>query len=387
MPNYHPEPRARSGSVKHRASIQNRPRTGAESNGCLPRPPCNPLLSNPSRFTKHRCAASLDHLGMSSKPGKGPTGDRPSARISIEMADMARPHHGVLSRRQLLAVGISPGLIQHRVATLRLVPLFPGVYSIGHTFLTLRGRHAAAVQAGGPCAALSHRSAAAHWGFMSPPRRIEILRTSSPDHPNSKLTGGPRGTSDRLIIHRSRVFNPNEYEIHRGIRVTTVARTLLDLAAVLSLRKLESALTEAERLGLVRLKDLRAMASRGRGWTGVRKLRYLLDTWDPNVKSTKSDMEIDFARLCQDHGIPAPDLNRNFEDMEIDCVWPNEMLAVELDSHRFHSTPSAFERDLRKTRKLERLGYKVLRFSHSMILEEPSQTAAAVLDELRARSP
>ncbi|MGK2955403.1 MAG: DUF559 domain-containing protein [Solirubrobacterales bacterium] len=311
-----------------------------------------------------------------------------SQTISAAISELARPYLGVVSRRQMLEAGLGESLIQYRVSSMRLVPIFAGVYSLGHRFLTVQARHAAAVLAGGPCAALSHRSAAAHWGFLKPRGRVEILRTSSPDHPNSKLTGGPNGTSDRLVIHRSRVFNQNEYVVHRGIRTTTVARTFLDLAATMSLRQLESAYTEAERLGLVRIDEMRKVAARGRGWTGVRKLRKLIETWDPRLKSTKSNMEIDFVDLCRDHGIPAPEINIHNGDMEVDCVWQSEMVAVELDSHRFHSSGPAFERDLRKTRKLEKLGYRVLRFSHSMILEESAETATAVLAELRkARSP
>ena len=301
---------------------------------------------------------------------------------------IAKSHHGVVSRRQLVEAGFSPGFVQKRIASLRLTAIFPGVYSVGHPVRTLRARHAAAVQAGGPCAALSHRSAGAHWGFLSAPRRIEILRSSSPDHPNSKLDGGPQGDWDRLTIHRSRVFNEDEYVFHNGIRTTTVERTLLDLAAVLTFRKLESALTEAERLGLVRMKELRRMVSRGRGWTGVRKLRRLVETWDPAVLTTRSDVELAFTRLCRDEGIEMPELNVRIGNMEVDCLWREQGLVVEIDTPRFHSSPTAFLRDRRKDRELERLGLRVLRLTDRMILDEPSETADDVRSKLRqARSP
>jgi len=319
------------------------------------------------------------------KPGslRSPTVE--NTKIICSIADRQQ---GVVSRRQLLKEGLSASLIQKRTESLRLVTLHSGVYAVGQAPLTLRSRHTAAVLAGGPCAALSHRSAAAHWGIAAPPRRIEILRTSSPDRPNSKLENGPNRYSDRLTIHRSRVFNEAEYEIHNGIRTTTVARTLLDLASVLSLRQLESALTQAEQLGLVKMKELRRVLERGRGWKGIGKLRHLVDTWNPNVLTTKSDMEIAFVRLCQDHKIEMPDLNVRIGNMEVDCLWRSQGLAVELDTPRFHSSPAAFYRDRRKDRKLERLGFRVLRIDDRMLSEEPDETVRAVRSRLQsARSP
>lgn len=304
------------------------------------------------------------------------------------ISGIAADNRGVVSRQLLLKAGLGPSLIQKRVAAMRLNVLLPGVYTLGPSQLNLQARYQAAVLAGGPCAALSHRSAAALWGLIPPAGPIEILRSSSPDHPNSKLTGGPHGTSDRIVIHRSRVFGPSEYEIHNGIRTTTLARTFLDLASTMSFIELEAAFTEAERLGLVRMKEVQKMAARGRGWKGVGKLRRLIKTWNPDLRDTKSFLEIAFARLCQDQDIPLPEINVRVGNMEADCLWRKPALIVELDSYRHHSSRRAFERDRRKTRRFEKLGFRVLRLTYRMVIDEPDETAEAVRAHLHlARAP
>lgn len=168
-----------------------------------------------------------------------------------------------------------------------------------------------------------------------------------------------------------------------AIRTTTVARTFLDLASIVGERQLDSALTEAERLGIVEMKRLKEVTSRGRGWTGIGKLRRVVAAWDPNSIGTKSELEIEFLRLCRAHRIPAPEVNVVVGGMEVDCFWRDRSLAVELDSFRYHRSPMSLERDKERTLRLEELGMKVIRLSYTMVTRQQTKTATRLKTWLR----
>lgn len=296
---------------------------------------------------------------------------------------LAASQFGILSRQQLLEAGFGRRLIQSRVESLRLFRIYPGVFSVGSADLTTKAQLVAAVLAGGPCAAISHRTAAAHWGLCHlPGGPLEITRSSSPDNPNTKLEWSPDQFRRRLTIHRSRIFGPDEFEIHKGVRTMTVARTLLDVSAIVDERELDSIYNEAERQNLVEIRQVREMVRRGRGWKGVGKLRRVLDSWDPQSVYTKSDMELAFLAICREHSIPAPSVNILIAGMEVDCLWPERRLIVELDSLRHHRSPRSIERDRAQTIELEDLGFRVLRLSHAMVFKRQSDTAKLVTRRL-----
>src|SRR4051812_25632030 len=161
-------------------------------------------------------------------------GSRPRSPDAA-VAALAGRQHGVVARRQLAALGLRSAAIDRRVAAGRLHPIHRGVYAVGHTVLALRGRWMAAVLAAGPEAVLSHRAAAALWAIR-PGTWIEV---TAPHAPRRRGIVGHRGT-----------VAPDERTVRDGIPVTTVARTLLDLAAILEPRLLERAMDEAEHAGL-----------------------------------------------------------------------------------------------------------------------------------------
>src|SRR3954470_14722257 len=143
-------------------------------------------------------------------------------RVEGAIAALAARQHGVVSRSQLLDLGVGVGAIKHRVAEGRLQVLHRGVYAVGHRALRREAWWMAAVLAGGPGAALSYRSAADLWRIRPSSRtRIDV---SVPRH---------RRTTPRLELHKVEL-QPDEVITERGIRVTTPARTLLDLASVLT---------------------------------------------------------------------------------------------------------------------------------------------------------
>src|SRR3954470_4274752 len=180
-----------------------------------------------------------------------------------EVARIAEAQHGVVAIWQLLALGIGRSAIKYQVGSGRLHQLYRGVYAVGHTALSLEGRLIAAVFSAGANAVLSHRSAAMLW---------RLLRDSSPIiHVTTPDRG--RTSKKRVRVHRVRSLQPADVTVVDGIPVTSVARTLFDIARTESPRQLRYALDQAERL---RLLDVRAL-QRFEGLPGWRALASALD--------------------------------------------------------------------------------------------------------------
>jgi predicted transcriptional regulator of viral defense system len=291
--------------------------------------------------------------------------EHPSDR---RIARLAERQHGVVARRQLEAIGLGRGAIAHRIGAGRLHRVHHGVYAVGHTVLTVNGRRMAAVLAGGPGAVLSHASAAALWEIRpSAAARIDV----------SVRTPGGRAKRPGLRIHRTPTLRADEITEHQGIRVTTPARTLLDLAATLSRRALERALDEAEIHGLYDLRALEAIVNAHRQERGAAKLRQALDL-DGDPALTKSELEELMLALCHEHGLPRPQVNEDVAGLEVDFVFADQRLAVEADSWTYHRTRRAFERDRERDAILARAGYRTLRFTHRQLTLRPAEVAATI---------
>jgi hypothetical protein len=153
----------------------------------------------------------------------------------IKVADQAAEQHGVISWWQLLDLGVSRRSIKHAAATGRLHRIYRGVYAVGHKRISLDGRFMAAVLACGEGALLSHRSAGELWGLRFDYWKVEVTAKSAPEP---------------ILVHRTRRTPPAA--LRRGIPVTSLGRTLVDLADVVSANRLERAFEDAERLGLPR---------------------------------------------------------------------------------------------------------------------------------------
>jgi hypothetical protein len=259
------------------------------------------------------------------------------------VAERAESQHGVVSKRELLELGLSLGAIQRWVDAGWLHRRYPGVYAVGHPKLTAEGRWLAAVKACGPGAVLSHQTGAALHA---------IRRSSSPlIHVTTPTRANPRG----IRVRRVRRLHPEDVTVVNGIPVTSVARTLLDLAAVLSVDQLTRACEQAERLQLL---DLNAISNHRRR-PGTRKLRQALAGWTapPDVRS---DWERDLPDFCDRHGIPRPQLNQSVDGFLVDAFWRDKKLVVELDSWAFHRSPRAFRDDRTRYAKLQLAGHLVL---------------------------
>jgi very-short-patch-repair endonuclease len=161
--------------------------------------------------------------------------------------------------------------------------------------------------------------------------------------------------------------------------VTTVARTLFDMAEFVSLKRLESAWEEADRLGLLELRKIGRVCERGYGRRALRPIRRLLAEARA-ATITRSPLEDEFAAFCRDHGLPSPSFNTTVLGFEVDALWPRQRLAAELDSWEFHRHRAAFERDRSRDITLQVAGYRTIRITHRRL----TQKALALAKDLRA---
>lgn len=255
----------------------------------------------------------------------------------------------------------------------RLHPLHRGVYSLGHRSTTVRGAWLAAVLACGDTAVLSHRSAAALWGLMRP-------RWSPVD-----VTGdrGRAGDREGIRLHRS-PLRDDERAVEAGIPVTSVARTLLDLAEALDGERLRRAFEEADRLKLLELPKLERACARAGRRKGLRSVRRLLaEARSPT--DTPSPLEDRFAEFCRAHlaDLPEPLTNVLILGHEVDAHWPSHRLIVEMDSWEFHGHRAAFERDRERDAARLAAGYRVIRLTHRQLKSEPARIATQLRNLLR----
>jgi Protein of unknown function (DUF559) len=286
----------------------------------------------------------------------------PEGRI----AAIAAAQGGRISRAQLLALGVRPGAIDHRVRVGWLHVRQRGVYAVGSPAETPDGRWWEALLAYGEDVALSHASAAAVCELQSAvPGLVE-------------LTSPRSGIKDRpgIRVRRSWVLLPHEVTRRRGMRVTTPARTVLDLAARSGVRDIERLVDRAVALGLLDLSDLERGLRDHPGRAGVPRVRAVIATYTPTV--TRSELEERFLDLCSREGIPRPIVNGRVCGLEVDAHWPVAMLVVELDGYAYHRSPSAFETDRARDVRLSLAGYRVLRFTYRQIVHEPQLVGAAI---------
>lgn len=240
-----------------------------------------------------------------------------------------------------------------------------GAYAVGHAGLNQRGIWLAAVLAHGDGAILSHLSAAALWGLLDPTGPVDVIST--------------RGRPGRkgIRLHRT-TLHPEEKIMRHGIPVTSVARTLLDVAEITSERRARRAYEEADRLGLLRRDVLERVCERGVGRHGLAVIGRLVA--EERRGATRSSLEDAFLALCRSHGLPTPTVNASLLSFEVDALWSEQRLVAELDGFAFHRHRAAFERDRTRDAALQAAGYRVVRFTHRRLERE----AQAVAKELRA---
>lgn len=285
---------------------------------------------------------------------------------------LARRQHGVVTRAQLLRLGMSKHAVDHRIARGRLHPLWNGVYAVGRPTVGSRGRWMAAVLACGPQALLSHRSAASLWGILRPFVELEVVvpRERSPRR---------RGIS----IHRRCGLRSAQRRVVDGIPLTDVVTTVVDLATCVSDALLLRAVNQADRMELVDAEGLRAALEREPSRPGVGRLKALLDRQGAAFADTL--LELRFLDLVRAAGLPEPELQAYVNGYRVDFYWPDLGLVVETDGPRDHRTPLQQTRDRRRDHEHAVEGLTPLRFTEAQVRHEPGhvrETLVAVTRRL-----
>jgi very-short-patch-repair endonuclease len=284
----------------------------------------------------------------------------------------------MVTRRQLTAIGIGGSAVTRRVATGRLQRIYRGVFAVGHAQRTREARWIAAVMATGPGAVLSHLDAAALWKIYD--RRHATIHVTTTTRSPRRVPG--------ISAHRPRRLDAADITVKDGIPVTTVARTLVDLTDVLSRDRLLRAIREAEFLRLLDLDALDAAVQRAHGRRRLSELTRALARHRPG-QIVRDELEHRFLELAHAAGLAEPQTNVKVQTRRrtyrVDCLWPNERVAVELDGRAAHERAAAFETDRARDAALSAVGLRPLRFTWHRVTAEGTEMIAELEATLAQR--
>jgi very-short-patch-repair endonuclease len=280
---------------------------------------------------------------------------------------LVRRQHGVITRRQLLELGLTRHAIEHRVETGRLHLIHRGVYVVGRPELDVYGRCMAAVLACGPRALVSHETAAELWGIR--PARDGWIEISVPLTVQRSLTG--------VRLHRRRSLGDQDRAVKSRIPLTSPVRTLVDLAARLPASAVEAAVNEADNKDRLNPEGLRRALEQMSSQPGVPALRRLLDR--RTFRLTDSELERRFLRLVERTGLPVPQTGVRVNGFRVDFFWPEPGLVVETDGLRYHRTPAQQAKDRRRDQVHTAAGLTTLRFTHAQVRYESAEVGETLL--------
>lgn len=283
------------------------------------------------------------------------------------IAVLAASQYGVVTRAQLLGLGVSAAAVGRRLKSGRLRALYSGVYLVGPIEQD-RALEMAAVLAGGPSARLSHVSALHLWNLLP----IEAPR---PIHVSVPANRGPSRSG--IVFHRVDALADDECTVLKNIPVTTPARTLVDVAGMLGTRELELALATAEREGLLGAEELARLPDRYPRRRGMAALRRLLSQ-QTGSHFSESEAERRCRALLRMAGLPDPYTNVSVGPYRLDFFWPDEGVAIEVDGRAYHSSSPRFEGDRKKDNWLRVRGIEVVRLTWRQITRDGIATAVLV---------
>ncbi|HEV7750698.1 MAG TPA: DUF559 domain-containing protein [Baekduia sp.] len=301
--------------------------------------------------------------------------------LDSALAELATAQEGVVALWQICELGLSARAAQERAQAGRLHRLFPGVYAVGHPRVSADGMRLAAVLACGKPAALARRSASVAWGMLrADGRRFDVVAPGR--------SGGRVGCPKTLDLRRTRRLAPEDVTVLRGVPITTVGRTLVDLAGCVAPRVLQRAVHEAEVARLLDVDAVIATIERNPGRRGTRALRAALAVSAPDPAN--SAIANAFLALCVDQGLPSPRLGVHVDGgdrlYEVDALFPSERLIVELDGRQIHTTARNFQTDRRRDSVLAARDYQTLRYTWQRLHDEPRAVAAELRCVLSLRS-
>ena len=287
------------------------------------------------------------------------------------LREFCSTQYGVVTRRQLLGLGLRAHRLDRLVQSTRLVVIRRGLYQIGPV-AAVRGLEMAALLVGGAMSRLSHGTAAI-LHELRPAGCATAVEISVSRRMRCSIPG--------VITHRIGSLREDEALMLDGLRVTTPARTLLDIAGQLSSRDVEQAIASAMRRGLVTRAEMNGMVSRHQTHRGAAVLRALLE--EERVPAfTRSLAEEEFLALVRAARLPHPELNVSVMGYEVDFLWRPRRLVAEVDGYAFHSSARSFAADRRRDAELIAAGYRVLRFTWPDLNEGRLATAVRLAQAL-----
>jgi hypothetical protein len=280
----------------------------------------------------------------------------------------------VVSTRQLDALGYTRSSVAKAAQAGRLHRVHRGVYVVGYRCLSWRGRCIGAVLASSPSVA-SHLSAGWLWGLLR--SRPGTLHVTAPSARRAKRS---------FVVHQADLPDIDRL-IYAGIPVTSVARTILDLAVDRSARDIRRQMQRGDDLKVFDLRDMRALLARSNGHRGQAKVEAALDGYRPETVFTRSGLEERFLEVVREAGLPEPAMNSFVAGFEIDAWWEAERFAVELDVYATHGSRLSFEEDRERDDALLLAGIETTRVTGPRLDREPGAVVDAIRRHLARRAP
>ncbi len=304
-----------------------------------------------------------------------------SAPVPVDtvIGRFAEAHHGLFTTRAAGRLGVSDKAIRHRRDTGRLVPIHPGVMRVAGAPLSLEQSLLAACWSFDSLAVASHRAACHVWGLaegFEPLVEVEVERDRS---------YRPEG----VLVHRSGDLQPDHHTTVNGIPVTTVARTLADLGAVLPWWKVSRVLEIANYKRLVTIAEVRTirdeLSAKGRAGIGI--LGEVLDRRGLGDADTNSPLESVFAQLRRDYDLEEPAYQHPLmvagRQRFIDFAYPHYKIAIEIQGFETHTRVGVFHDDCVRGNELVRLGWIVLEFTQVDLETRPGYVVSVINDMIR----
>ncbi len=283
--------------------------------------------------------------------------------VAHNVHSFAEKQGGHVTRRQLHESGMSHRTVARWVAAGQLIPVYRGVYAVGHRSRNPIERAHAALLAGGKRSALAGSSALVVWGVWK--------RWEGPLEIVVETDRRPSG----LIVHHSRTLERQDTTVVQGLRVTSAARTLLDTARRLTEKQLTRAVNNLRLSNLLTLNALVDVIERNPTHRSVTLLRPLLELAQP--EPTRSELEDAFLKVLSEHRLPQPQTNVHISGHRVDAYFPEQRLIVELDGWGSHKTRTAFVEDRRRDAEiLAETGITTVRFVYDDTLYRGDETAA-----------
>jgi very-short-patch-repair endonuclease len=291
--------------------------------------------------------------------------------MARKISMLAARQWGYVSRAQLLDVRLSSAAIDHRVKSGNLIVEHAGVYALEYPRREPVARAQAAVLACGDGAALSYESAAVLWGML---KRL-------PDPPHVTVRGDRRRPN--VSIHRCPTLECRDIRTQRGIRCTSPARTVLDIARRLNDKQLTAAIDNGRLAGFLRPSALLEIIDRFPNHRGASRLKTAVHGLAK--APTKSEFERAFLRFVKRYGLPIPRVNHWIAGHEADIVFEHERVVVELDGYETHGTRASFERDRERDAAALAAGYVTIRITWERFTFTPQREAERLLRILERR--